>query len=63
MRKNAAELVDARGRRKIAPQTNPIVSSVRIIRRGGVRNVLLINTRENTVRVISIMKGAIVSYS
>lgn len=63
MLKNAAEQVEAPGRRKIAPQINPIGSSVRIIRRGGVRVVRLINTRENTVIVIPIMKGAIVSYS
>jgi mRNA-degrading endonuclease RelE of RelBE toxin-antitoxin system len=63
MLKSVVEQVDAPGRISSTKQINPIGSSVRIIRRGGVRVVRLINTRENTVIVIPIMKGAIVSYS
>jgi mRNA-degrading endonuclease RelE of RelBE toxin-antitoxin system len=63
MLKNAVEQVGSPGRRKTELQIHPIVSSVRNIRKGGERIVQPINTRKNTVIVIPIMKGAIVSCS
>jgi hypothetical protein len=50
--KNAAEQVDAPGRRKIVLQINLIGSNVLIIRKPGVSNVRPINTRKNTVSYI-----------